>query len=420
MEEVIKINGGKPLNGTIKVSGAKNATVALIPAAVLAYGKVKIVGIPNISDVNSLKEILEYLDIKVSSPNIDEIVIDTTDMTNKPLVIDAVSRLRASYYFMGALLGKYKHVLIRMPGGCNLGPRPIDLHIKGFEALGAKIEYNNGNYILTADELIGTRIYLDFASVGATINILMAAVYAKGRTIIENAAREPEIIDCINLLNKMGAKIRGGGTSTIIIDGVEKLEGCFHEIIPDRIEAGTYIILAAAMGERVIVDNVISYHLDSLISKLKEIGVNIEISLDKVLITRNEEPYECTNIKTMPYPGYATDLQAPLTALLTQAKGNSKITETIYIERFKHCQELNKMGANIITATASATVVGPTELVGCDVNATDLRCGAALVVAGLIAKGTTTIHDIYHIDRGYEDIVAKLSALGADIYRENI
>ncbi len=420
MEEVIKINGGKPLNGTIKVSGAKNATVALIPATVLAYGKVKIVGIPDISDVNSLKEILQYMDVEVSTPSADEIIIDTTNMVNKPLVIDAVSKLRASYYFMGALLGKYKHVAIRMPGGCNLGPRPIDLHIKGFEALGAKIDYDNGNYILTADELIGTNIYLDFASVGATINILMAAVYAKGRTIIENAAREPEIIDCINMLNKMGAKIRGGGTSTIVIDGVEKLEGCFHEIIPDRIEAGTYIILAAAMGEHVIIDNVIPYHLDSLISKLQEIGVNISFSFDQVEVKKTDKPYEATNIKTMPFPGYATDLQAPLTALLTQALGNSKITETIYIERFKHCHELNKMGANIILGQASATVVGPTKLIGCDVKATDLRCGAALVVAGLIAQGTTTIHDIYHIDRGYEDIVAKLSALGADIYRENI
>ncbi|MGI6510577.1 MAG: UDP-N-acetylglucosamine 1-carboxyvinyltransferase [Erysipelotrichaceae bacterium] len=420
MEEVIKINGGKPLNGTIRVSGAKNATVALIPATVLAYGKVKIVGIPDISDVESLKEILEYMEVEVDTPHPDEIIIDTTNMVNKPLEIDAVSKLRASYYFMGALLGKYKHVSIRMPGGCNLGPRPIDLHIKGFEALGAKIDYDNGNYILTADELIGTTIYLDFASVGATINILMAAVYAKGRTVIENAAREPEIIDCINMLNKMGAKIRGGGTSNIVIDGVEKLEGCFHEIIPDRIEAGTYIILAAAMGEHVTIDNVIPYHLDSLISKLQEIGVNIKFSFDQVEITKAAGPYEATNVKTMPFPGYATDLQAPLTALLTQAKGNSRITETIYIERFKHCNELNKMGANIILGPASATVVGPTELVGCDVKATDLRCGAALVVAGLIAKGTTTIHDIYHIDRGYEDIVAKLAALGADIYRENI
>lgn len=420
MEEVIKIKGGNLLKGNIRVSGAKNATVALIPAAVLAHDKVTIVGIPNISDVRSLKEILEYMNIKVTTPALDEIVIDPKEMINKPLIIDAVSKLRASYYFMGALLGKYKHVTIRMPGGCNLGPRPIDLHLKGFEALGAKIEYRDDNYILTADKLIGTRIYLDFASVGATINILMAAVYAQGETIIENAAREPEIIDCITLLNEMGANIRGGGTSRITINGVEKLNGCFHEIIPDRIEAGTYIILAAAMGKEVTIENVIPYHLDSLISKLKEIGVNIETSLDKVCIKSSTNQLTKTNIKTMPYPGFATDLQAPLTALLTQAKGNSVITETIYVERFKHCEQLNKMGANIIVASPNATIVGPTKLTGTDVWATDLRCGAALVVAGLIAEGTTTIHDIYHIDRGYEDIVSKLSELGADIHREII
>lgn len=420
MEEVIKIKGGNLLKGNIRVSGAKNATVALIPAAVLAHDKVTIVGIPNISDVRSLKEILEYMNIKVTTPALDEIVIDPKEMINKPLIIDAVSKLRASYYFMGALLGKYKHVTIRMPGGCNLGPRPIDLHLKGFEALGAKIEYRDDNYILTADQLIGTRIYLDFASVGATINILMAAVYAQGETIIENAAREPEIIDCITLLNEMGANIRGGGTSRITINGVEKLNGCFHEIIPDRIEAGTYIILAAAMGKEVTIENVIPYHLDSLISKLKEIGVNIETSLDKVCIKSSTNQLTKTNIKTMPYPGFATDLQAPLTALLTQAKGNSVITETIYVERFKHCEQLNKMGANIIVASPNATIVGPTKLTGTDVWATDLRCGAALVVAGLIAEGTTTIHDIYHIDRGYEDIVSKLSELGADIHREII
>lgn len=420
MEEVIKIKGGNLLKGNIRVSGAKNATVALIPAAVLAHDKVTIVGIPNISDVRSLKEILEYMNIKVTTPALDEIVIDPKEMINKPLIIDAVSKLRASYYFMGALLGKYKHVTIRMPGGCNLGPRPIDLHLKGFEALGAKIEYRDDNYILTADKLIGTRIYLDFASVGATINILMSAVYAQGETIIENAAREPEIIDCITLLNEMGANIRGGGTSRITINGVEKLNGCFHEIIPDRIEAGTYIILAAAMGKEVTIENVIPYHLDSLISKLKEIGVNIETSLDKVCIKSSTNQLTKTNIKTMPYPGFATDLQAPLTALLTQAKGNSVITETIYVERFKHCEQLNKMGANIIVASPNATIVGPTKLTGTDVWATDLRCGAALVVAGLIAEGTTTIHDIYHIDRGYEDIVSKLSELGADIHREII
>ena len=420
MEEVIKIEGGKLLEGNIKVSGAKNATVALIPACVLATDIVKIVGIPNISDVRSLKEILEYMNVKVTTPSLDSMVIDPREMVNKPLVIDAVSKLRASYYFMGGLLGKYKKVIIRMPGGCNLGPRPIDLHLKGFKALGADIQYQDDNYIISADKLVGTKIYLDIASVGATINIIMAAVYAQGETTIENAAREPEIIDCITLLNEMGADIRGGGTSKITINGVEKLSGCFHEIIPDRIEAGTYLILAAAMAKQVTIEIVIPYHLESLISKLIEMGVEIDSQIDKIVVRKSNNCLKKVDIKTMPYPGFATDLQAPLTALLTQAVGNSSVTETIYKERFKHCQQLNKMGANIIITPPSAIVVGPTSLSGTDVWATDLRCGAALVIAALMAKGTTTIHDIYHIDRGYEDIVSKLSDLGANIRREII
>ena len=420
MEEVIKIEGGKLLEGNIKVSGAKNATVALIPACVLATDIVKIVGIPNISDVRSLKEILEYMNVKVTTPSLDSMVIDPREMVNKPLVIDAVSKLRASYYFMGGLLGKYKKVVIRMPGGCNLGPRPIDLHLKGFKALGADIQYQDDNYIISADKLVGTKIYLDIASVGATINIIMAAVYAQGETTIENAAREPEIIDCITLLNEMGADIRGGGTSKITINGVEKLSGCFHEIIPDRIEAGTYLILAAAMAKQVTIENVIPYHLESLISKLIEMGVEIDSQIDKIVVRKSNNCLKKVDIKTMPYPGFATDLQAPLTALLTQAVGNSSVTETIYKERFKHCQQLNKMGANIIITPPSAIVVGPTSLSGTDVWATDLRCGAALVIAALMAKGTTIIHDIYHIDRGYEDIVSKLSDLGANIRREII
>ncbi len=417
MKEVIKIRGGNLLNGTIKVSGAKNATVALIPAAVLAEKEVHIYGVPDISDVDSLREILEYLDIKVLKPADDELIINPANMRNKPLIIDAVSKLRASYYFMGALLGKYKKVIIKMPGGCNLGPRPIDLHLKGLEALGAKIDYKNDTYTLTADELIGTRIYLDFASVGATINIIMAATRAKGRTIIDNAAREPEIIDCINLLNKMGARIRGGGTSTITIDGVNSLGGCIHEIIPDRIEAGTYIILAAAVGEHMVIDNVISYHLDSLLSKLKEMGVQYRANKDQIEVFRSTD-LKSVHVRTMPYPGFATDLQSPLTPLLTQARGNSVITERIYPERFKTCEQVNKMGANCIVSPPKATIVGPTPLHGCEVTATDLRCGGALVIAGLLADGVTTIKDIYHIDRGYQDIVSKLQACGADIWRE--
>ena len=419
MEEVIKIEGGHPLNGTIRVSGAKNATVALIPASVLATKPVRLVGIPDISDVVSLKECLEYLDIDVTSAFADEICIDPSHMVNKPLIIDAVTKLRASYYFMGALLGKYKQVTIKMPGGCDLGPRPIDLHLKGFEALGAKIEYQDENYILKANRLRGARIYLDIASVGATINIIMAAVYAEGRTVIENAAREPEIIDVITLLNKMGTNIKGAGTNMITIDGVEELGGCFHEIIPDRIEAGTFMILAAAQAGHVTLENVIPYHLDSLMSKLKESGVYIDSKIDYVDIYRSTN-LKAVDIKTSPYPGFATDLQAPLTTLLTQANGVSHVTETIYPQRFKHCEQLNKMGANITVSYPRSTITGRTPLHGTDVTATDLRCGAGLVVAGLLADGITTIHDIHHIDRGYENLDGKLKDIGAKIWREYI
>lgn len=419
MEEVIRIEGGHTLNGTIRVSGAKNATVALIPASVLATKPVRLVGIPNISDVKSLKQCLEYLEIDVNSTLSDEIYIDPSHMVNKPLDIEAVSKLRASYYFMGALLGKYRKVVIKMPGGCNLGPRPIDLHIKGFEALGAKIDYTNDTYTITADRLKGTRIYLDFASVGATINIIMAAVYAEGRTVIENAAREPEIIDVITLLNKMGASIKGAGTNVITIDGVKELGGCFHEIIPDRIEAGTFMILAAAMADHVTLENVIPYHLDALMSKLKEAGVHIDSKIDYVDIYRSDK-LKAVDIKTSPYPGFATDLQAPLSSLLTQATGISTVTETIYPERFKHCDQLRKMGANTSVTYPRATIIGKTPLVGTDVWATDLRCGAGMVVAGLLAEGVTTIHDIYHIDRGYENLDGKLQEIGAKIWRETI
>jgi UDP-N-acetylglucosamine 1-carboxyvinyltransferase len=419
MEEVIRIEGGHDLNGTIHISGAKNATVALIPASVLATKPVRLVGIPDISDVSSLKEILEYLNVDVQMPQDGEILIDPSHMTNKPLTIEAVGRLRASYYFMGALLGKFKNVTIKMPGGCNLGPRPINLHIKGFQALGADIR-DDGQYItMHAEHLKGADIYLDFASVGATINIIMAAVYAEGRTIIENAAREPEIIDVITLLNKMGASIKGAGTNVITIDGVGQLGGCFHEIIPDRIEAGTFMILSAAMGNHVMLENVIPYHLDSLMSKLKECGVNIDSKIDYVDIYRSTN-LKAVEVKTSPYPGFATDLQAPLTSLLTQASGTSTITEQIYPERFRHCEQLVKMGADITVASPTATIVGPTKLKGTDVWATDLRCGAGLVVAGLLAEGVTTIHDIYHIDRGYDDLDGKLKTVGARIWRETI
>lgn len=421
MEDVIKIEGGHKLHGTVRISGSKNATVALIPAAILAQGPVTICGVPNISDVQSLSVLLRDLGVTVVKKDDNEtLMIDPTNMVNRPMVQDAVSKLRASYYFMGALLGKYGHVEMKMPGGCFLGPRPIDLHLKGFEALGATVEYKHGTYYIHADELVGSKIFLDISSVGATINIMMAAVYAKGRTTIENAAKEPEIIDVATLLNKMGAQIRGVGTNVITIDGVESLCGCFHEIIPDRIEAATYIVLAAAAAEEVIVENIIPQHLESLLSKLQEIGVDLDVDIDKVTIRGSLEKLKPVDIKTLPYPGFATDIQQPLTALLTQADGQSIITETIYTERFKHCQELAKMGANINVMIPSSMINGPTPLYGSEVIATDLRCGACLVIAGLIAEGITTIHEIYHIDRGYDNLDKKLTALGANIWREQI
>ena len=419
MEEVIKIVGKTKLCGEVKISGSKNATVALIPAAILASGPVTICGVPNISDVESLSILLREIGVEVIKKADDHIIIDPTNMKNIPLDHPSVSKLRASYYFMGALLGKYKEVKMKMPGGCYLGPRPIDLHLKGFEALGATVEYEKGYYVIKAEELIGNKVFLDISSVGATINIMMAAVHATGRTIIENAAKEPEIIDVSSLLNKMGAKIRGAGTNIITIDGVKDLGGCFHEIIPDRIEAGTFIIMAAAAAKEMTIKNIIPQHLESLLSKLQEMDVDMDIDVDCVTIRGNEN-LKPIDLKTLPYPGFATDLQQPLTTLLTQAIGDSKVIDTIYPERFKNCNELQRMGADIDVTQGSSVVKGKTDLYGQRVTATDLRCGAALVIAGLIAEGTTEIHEIYHIDRGYDDLDGKLKKLGANITREMV
>lgn len=419
METVIKIRGGKTLNGEVTISGAKNATVALIPAAILASGPVTIVGIPQIADVQNLTKILNLLHVEVHQVSKDHIIIDPGHMEDVDLVDDAVTKLRASYYFMGALLGKYGKVKIKMPGGCDLGPRPIDLHLKGFEALGARVTYERGCYLIQAEELKGSDIFLDFASVGATINIMMAAVYAKGRTTIENAAKEPEIIDVATLLNNMGAKVRGAGTDVITIDGVNSMYGCIHEIIPDRIEAGTFLIMAAACGKKVVVKNVIPQHLEALTSKLKDMGVPLKIDIDKITVGESGS-LKTTDITTRIYPGFPTDLQQPLTVLLTQANGDSKVQETIYKERFKHCEELNSMGADITVGNGEAEIHGPTPLFGAKVAATDLRCGAAMMVAGLIANGVTEINNIYHIERGYSEIDKKLIALGADIWREDV
>lgn len=417
MEKVIKIEGGHELSGEVVISGSKNATVALIPAAVLAYGPVTIVGVPSISDVDSLSAILADLNVEVTKVAKDHLIIDPTNIKNVVLDGPAVTKLRASYYFMGALLGRYGEVTIKMPGGCYLGPRPIDLHLKGFEALGADIKYEHGCYKIKAEKLVGTKIFLDVCSVGATINIMMASVYAQGRTVIENAAKEPEIIDVATLLNKMGASVKGAGTNVITIEGTDKLIGCFHEIIPDRIEAGTYIILAAAAAKKMVIKNIIPHHLEALLSKLSEMGVEMEIDYDSVTISKAEK-LTAVDIKTLPYPGFATDLQQPLTALLTKCEGESSVIDTIYPERFKHCIELQRMGANIEISQGKSVTKGPKELFGDVVEATDLRCGASLIIAGLIAKGITEIHEIKHIDRGYEDIDKKLSALGAKIWRE--
>ena len=420
MEKVIKIEGGHRLNGTVRISGSKNATVALIPACVLANNPVTIYGVPNISDVHSLQILLEELNVKVEKKGDDTLYIDPTNIQNIPMVSNAVSKLRASYYFMGALLGRFGHAEIKMPGGCYLGPRPIDLHLKGFESLGATINYENGCYILDAKELTGTNIFLDISSVGATINIMMAAVYAKGRTTIENAAREPEIIDIATLLNKMGARIHGMGTSTLVIDGVKELGGCFHEIIPDRIEAATYIIIAAAMADDMIIENIIPQHLEAVIMKLKQVGIDMKVGTDFIEVFKTDKPLKPTEILTKPYPGFATDVQQPFTALLTQAEGNSTVTETIYKERFKHCKELNKMGADIDVMTPSCFINGKTKLHGAKVTSTDLRCGAGLVVAALMAEGITEIHDVYHFDRGYDNLDGKLVYLGAKFWREEV
>ncbi|WP_423363595.1 UDP-N-acetylglucosamine 1-carboxyvinyltransferase [Mycoplasma sp. P36-A1] len=416
MEQIIKIEGKHKLNGVVHINGAKNATVALIPALVLADEPVTLQGVPEISDVNALAEILSHLGVKVTIKD-DEFTIDPTNMKNKEVPADLASKLRASYYFMGSLLGKYKEVKMKMPGGCYLGPRPINLHIKGFEKLGAVDHKDYDGYHMVAENLAGNTIYLDFASVGATINIILAATKATGTTVIENAAKEPEIIDVCNLLNKMGASIKGAGTDEITIVGVDYLHSCVHEIIPDRIEAGTYLIIAAAAGEKVTVENIIPQHLDSLISKLKEAGVNLDIGEDYITVYESKE-LKAVDVSTQIYPGFATDLQQPFTTLLTQAEGVSRITDNIYPERFKHCTELNKMGGKLSTGIGMAIVEAPTPLRGSTVSATDLRCGAALIVAGLIADGITEIDNIYHIDRGYANIDDNLKKLGARIWRE--
>ena len=419
--EVIKIEGGRPLKGTVTIDSAKNSTVALIPASILADAPVILENIPRIVDVERLGEMIEQLggSYRYDGDNNEDFFINPTNIKNVPLLDGPVTQLRASYYFLGALLAKFKEVKIGMPGGCYLGPRPIDLHLKGFEALGATVEQDAGVIHMKAERLKGAKIYLDFPSVGATINIMIAASKAEGTTVIENAAKEPEIVDLSNLLNNMGAKIRGAGTGEIRIQGVDRLGGTRHGIIPDRIEAGTYIALAAAAAEEVKIDNIIPHHLDALISKLQEMGVDIDVNTDSVTV-RGRKELTSVDFKTSIYPGLATDLQQPLVSLLTQATGTGKVEDTIYTDRFRNCHELSKMGANIDVIGRTAIINGATPLKGARVMATDLRAGASLVIAGLIADGVTEIGNTYHIDRGYSNIEEKLTNIGAKIWRESI
>ncbi|MCB6479036.1 UDP-N-acetylglucosamine 1-carboxyvinyltransferase [Streptococcus parasanguinis] len=411
----IVINGGRPLKGEVTVSGAKNSVVALIPATILADDIVTLDGVPDISDVASLIEIMTIMGAKIERKE-DSLIIDPRGVKNMPMPFGKINSLRASYYFYGSLLGRYGQATVGLPGGCDLGPRPIDLHLKAFEAMGAAMTMDGSSMKLATDgkPLQGANIYMDTVSVGATINTILAAVKAEGRTVIENAAREPEIIDVVTLLNNMGAHIRGAGTDIIIIDGVPQLHGTRHQVIPDRIEAGTYIALAAAIGEGIQINNVLYEHLESYIAKLEEMGVRMTISEDSIFVEK-QTGLKAIQIKTSPYPGFATDLQQPITPLLLTAAGRGRIVDTIYEKRVNHVPELAKMGATISTLNDHIIYEGPNQLTGSSVKATDLRAGAALVIAGLMASGTTEITNVEYILRGYSDIIHKLTQLGADI-----
>ena len=414
MRKII-INGGKPLTGEVAVSGAKNSVVALIPAIILADDLVVLDGVPAISDVDSLIDIMATMGASIKRDG-ETLEIDPRGVKDMPMPYGKIYSLRASYYFYGSLLGRFGQAVVGLPGGCDLGPRPIDLHLKAFEAMGATISYEGEMMrIATAGQpLHGAHIYMDTVSVGATINTMIAATKAKGRTIIENAAREPEIIDVATLLNNMGAHIRGAGTNVITIEGVEKLHGTRHQVIPDRIEAGTYIAMAAAIGKGIRVTNVLYEHLESYISKLEEMGVRMTVEEDAVFV-EEQGKLKAVSVKTSPYPGFATDLQQPITPLLLMAQGQGNISDTIYEKRINHVPELARMGANISVLGGRIVYQGPNQLSGAPVKATDLRAGAALVIAGLMAQGTTEITNIEFILRGYSNIIEKLRELGADI-----
>ncbi|HIQ78200.1 MAG TPA: UDP-N-acetylglucosamine 1-carboxyvinyltransferase [Candidatus Scatomorpha intestinavium] len=415
MEKYV-IRGGRQLHGEIEVSGAKNAAVAIIPAALMVDGVCRLENIPQISDADMLLTILEHLGAKVRTVNASTVDIDCTDVRYTDAPYDLMRKIRASYYLIGAMLGRFGAAKTTMPGGCNLGARPIDQHIKGMNALGADVEVSGGFvYASTPDgSLHGARIYLDKVSVGATMNIILAASMAKGRTVIENCAKEPHIVDLANFLNSMGADVRGAGTDSIKVNGVDRLHGGTYTIIPDQIEAGTYMVACAAAGGEVKIKNVIPRHLESISAKLREMGVVIIEGEDSVVVKSSGKLHR-VNVKTMPYPGFPTDMQPQVATALCLAEGTSVITEGIYDNRFKYTSELRKMGAQIQVDGRTAVIEGVSRLSGAPVAACDLRAGAAMVIAGLCAEGTTYVEDIHYIERGYENFVGKLRSLGADI-----
>lgn len=418
MERLI-VRGGNALNGLVEINGAKNAAVAILPAAILASkGKCVIDNVPDIEDIHCHERILGSLGVKVSKLGPNTLEIDSENLSNTNACTEDVRRMRASYYFIGSLLARFKKAKVELPGGCPIGERPIDQHIKGFEALGANVEIKDGAVVVEAEKLVGANIFFDVVSVGATINVMIAATLAEGTTILENVAREPHVVDVANFLNSMGANIKGAGTDVIRIQGVKELVGCNYSVVPDQIEAGTFMIAAAATRGDVTLTNVIPKHLESISAKLLEMGVKVEEGDDTVRVYV-DGPLNGVNIKTAPYPGFPTDVQQPMSALLTTVPGKSTIVESIWETRQKHAIELIKMGANIEVEGTIAHITGVEKLKGASVVATDLRAGAAMVIAGLVAEGETEIRDIEHIDRGYPHIEDKFNKLGAKIERRH-
>lgn len=410
------INGGHELFGEVNISGAKNAAVAIIPAALLAEDTVRIENIPQISDVHLIIEILSRMGAEIKVVNKNTLDINTTNINYQSIPYELTSHFRASYYLIGAMLGRFSKADVALPGGCDFGVRPIDQHVKGFKMLGAQVDIIDGVVCAKAEKLVGTPVYMDVVSVGATINIMLAAVKARGLTVIENAAKEPHIVDLANFLNSMGADVRGAGTDVIKIRGVEKMHGCTYSIIPDQIEAGTYMVAAAACGGDVLVKNVIPKHLESITAKLEEAGAEVIEYDDAVRVTRFKALSKC-NVKTMPHPGFPTDMQPQMAVLLSIANGTSILSESVWDNRFQYVQQLLRMGADIQVDGKVAVIVGVPRLDGTTVRATDLRAGAAMIIAGLVAEGVTTVEDTIYVERGYEDVVEKFSALGADIKR---